>query len=142
MKLLLILIVILVFVCDLKSQDNNTIHCLEQTKEAFNSRINYFLNKNDSLFDDSYNKLIKSDSLIKNLNTKDLSKTYKELFKMLSTSITKEISFTKADINELSIGSKAATKTDFGEFQMTEKERTYFTFLILVIYKINNGLKQ
>ncbi len=145
MKFLLILTVILSLFYDLKAQDNNintsSINCLKQTKEAFNARIHYFLYKNDSLFEDSYNKLIKSDSVIKNLNIEDLSKSNKELFELLSSCITKEISFTKNDIDKLSVGYKAATKTDYGEFQMTEKGMTYFTFLTLIIYKINNGLK-
>jgi hypothetical protein len=121
---------------------NSPKNCLIQTKEAFTSRIYYFLYKNDSLFDVSCNKFVKCDSLIRSLNKSKLNKSDNDLFKLLSESIIKETSNSKEDIVELSVGSKAATKTDYGEFQMTSKERTYFTFLYLVIYKINSALKK
>lgn len=117
------------------------INVLKQIRDAFILRKTFILNKNPYFFDDSYDKLKLCDSLNTTLLKNYSEKIDLDFFTITSKAINKELNTTKEDITKLSKGSKSETSTDDGKYWLTDGERTYFTFLLILEMKIDDKIK-
>ena len=123
-------------------QNNLQINIINQTKDAFISRKTFLINKNPFNYDDSFKKFIIADSLVSNFKMDNSDKIDQNFYDIISKSINKELNTSKEDITKLTKGTKTFTKTDDGNYEFTDGERTYYTFLVIVLYKIEDKIKE
>ncbi len=127
--------------CQNKELNKRQLDALNPTKQAFYLRMTFLLDKEPSSYDSSFVKFVQADSLVSSLRNDNAEKIDQEFYETISNSTHKELGTTKEDITKLSEGAKSETKIGEKSYQLTDGERTYYTFLFLVLIKIDHKLK-
>ena len=142
MKNIIVIILLLLLSNNLFSQSNINdslkYSALNTAKSAFSSRMNYLINKKHSLFLESQNQFKIADSLLLNIINVYPDDINSESYNLIHKGTNKELNKTENDITKLHNGKTSDMKIENKIVKFTEEESKYYTYLLLMLMRIDN----